>query len=101
MSDQTRISRRTFLRRASATLAAVPVLSLTGAAVATAGAMAADGHAHDYVANAADAADHPDYSEGERCDNCVFWDGNGGCHHADFSGVGVAAGGWCSAWIGG
>ncbi|WP_024329852.1 high-potential iron-sulfur protein [Thioalkalivibrio sp. ALR17-21] len=100
MSDKTDISRRTFLRRASAAVAAIPVVSMTGMSVAKAKPMAEDGHAHNYVADAANA-DHPDYSEGERCDNCAFWDGNGGCHHADFQGVNVSANGWCDAWVSG
>lgn len=53
-----------------------------------------------YVHDAADAADHAQYEEGEICANCSLWTGGdadwGGC--AIFPGKDVAAAGWCAAW---
>jgi hypothetical protein len=65
---------------------------------------AEDGHAWDYVNHAADAADHPEYEEGEICANCIFWaeeieDGWGECMHPDFEDVLVNAQGWCAAYV--
>ena len=47
--------------------------------------------------DAADAADHPAYEEGERCDNCMFYQaGTEGCQL--FPQNSVEAGGWCQSW---
>lgn len=61
---------------------------------------AEDGHAHEYVTDAADAADHPRYEEGQTCRNCTFWrqeveDEWGPCVHPEFRDVLVNANGWC------
>ncbi|MCP1675844.1 hypothetical protein J2T57_002999 [Natronocella acetinitrilica] len=46
--------------------------------------------------------DHPDYSEGEVCQNCQLYTNPNGdwgpC--AAFGGRLVAANGWCTAWVG-
>ena len=103
MSDQHQVNRRAFLRRASAAIAAIPVVSLVGMPAAKAAARAEDGHRHDYVNNATDAAGHPDYVEGAVCKNCAFWGGGdaewGQCFHQDFQGVQVNANGWCDVYI--
>ncbi|WP_019589263.1 MULTISPECIES: high-potential iron-sulfur protein [unclassified Thioalkalivibrio] len=107
MSDKHNANRRAFLRRASAAVAAIPVVSLMGTqSVHAAEEKAEDGHAHDYVNDAADAADHPQFQEGARCDNCAFWnanadapDGWGGCFHQDFQNVLVNEAGWCDAHV--
>ncbi|WP_018934641.1 high-potential iron-sulfur protein [Thioalkalivibrio sp. ALJ24] len=107
MSDKHNADRRAFLRRASAAVAAIPVVSLVGTqSLHAADEKAEDGHAHDYVNDSADAADHPQYEDGARCDNCAFWDANvdapdgyGGCFHQAFQNVLVAEGGWCDAHV--
>ncbi|WP_018867881.1 MULTISPECIES: high-potential iron-sulfur protein [unclassified Thioalkalivibrio] len=103
MSDQPNANRRKFLRQASAAVAAIPVVSMVGISSAKADTKAEDGHAHNYVNDAADA-DHADYSEGEKCKNCAFWGGGddqwGQCFHADFQGVQVNADGWCDEYVG-
>ena len=105
MSDSTNHGRRRFLAGSAAVVASIPVAALVHQRRAVAAERAEEGHAHDYVHDAADAADHPDYEEGERCDNCAFWAGEqdngwGGCHHPDFQDVLVRAGGWCYEWVG-
>ncbi|WP_018938000.1 MULTISPECIES: high-potential iron-sulfur protein [unclassified Thioalkalivibrio] len=105
MSDQPNANRRKFLRQASAAVAAIPVISMAGMSTAKAdNPKAEDGHRHDYVNNAADAAGHEDYSEGEKCKNCAFWGSGdaewGQCFHADFQGVQVNAAGWCDEYVG-
>ncbi len=106
MSKETDQSRRKFLKGSAAAVAAIPLATLVTHRRAEAKAKAEDGHAHDYVNDAADAAAHDAYEEGARCDNCAFWageqeDGWGGCHHPDFSDVLVRAEGWCDVWAGG
>ncbi|MBS3800312.1 MAG: high-potential iron-sulfur protein [Thioalkalivibrio sp.] len=105
MSEQPNIKRRNFLRQASAAVAAIPVVSVVGMSAAKASAaLAEDGHAHNYVNNAADA-DHPDHKAGQMCQNCAFWGGGdaeqGQCYHADFQGVHVSASGWCKEFVSG
>ncbi|WP_018865309.1 MULTISPECIES: high-potential iron-sulfur protein [Thioalkalivibrio] len=104
MSDQPNANRRAFLRRASVAVAAIPLASLTTFGVAYAKPKAEDGHAHDYVNDAADAADHDAYEDGAICENCAFWAGEeengwGGCHHQAFQDVLVNAEGWCDAHV--
>lgn len=106
MTDETDFHRRRFLRNVAVTLATIPVASLVLHPHRQARAdkpRAEDGHAHDYVNDAADA-DHPAFEEGQRCDNCAFWAGEqengwGGCHHPDFQGVLVKADGWSSVYV--
>lgn len=86
------------------TVAALPLATLIHQRRVQAMAKAEDGHALDYVNDAAES-DHPDREEGQRCETCAFWageeeDGWGGCHHPEFSDVMVNASGWCSAWAG-
>lgn len=105
MSDRSDNSRRRFLKGSAAVVAAIPLATLVQHRRAFAKAEAEEGHAKDYVHDAADAADHDKYKEDSRCENCAFWageeaDGWGGCHHPDFSDVLVNADGWCSAWAG-
>jgi len=105
MTDETNLNRRRFLRRAAVTVAAIPVASLVlqpHRHVRADTPKAEDGHDHDYVNDAADA-DHANYQEGQKCENCAFWAGEqengwGGCHHPDFQGVLVNAEGWCSVY---
>jgi hypothetical protein len=50
-----------------------------------------------YVEDAADAADHPAYEEGEVCDNCMFWQADSeGCQL--FPQNSVEPAGWCQSW---
>ena len=104
MTDETDTARRAFLRKLAALGAVAP---MAGAAITAAGPAAAEeraeeGHAHDYVHNAADAADHPRFREGSQCSNCAFWQGGddewGACQHPSFRNVLVAAEGWCSIY---
>ena len=106
MADTTNPGRRRFLRRTAVTLAALPVAGIVFQPHRQARAdrpRAEDGHAHDYVNHAADASDHPEFQEGNICENCAFWSGEvengwGGCHHPDFADVLVNANGWCDAY---
>lgn len=98
-------NRRKFLKTSAMAVAALPLSALVHQRVVKAMPQAEDGHAHDYVNDAADAEGHPQYQEGQRCDNCAFWGGEedngwGTCMHPDFSDVLVRADGWCDAWIG-
>lgn len=103
MSSQHQANRRRFLRQASAALAAIPVVSLVGMPSVSAAERAEDGHAHEYVRNAADATGHEGYTEGAKCGKCAFWGGNdaewGQCFHPDFQGVQVNAQGWCDEFV--
>lgn len=105
MPDTFETARRAFLRKITAFGAAVPFagLGITAASPAFADEeRAEEGHAHDYVHDAADAEDHARFQEGSNCANCAFWQGGddewGGCQHPDFRDVLVAADGWCSAY---
>lgn len=104
MSEKTDEGRRRFLRTSVMAVAALPLSTLVHQRRVQAMPKAEDGHALDYVNDAADA-DHANYEEGQRCDNCAFWageesDGWGTCHHPQFSGVMVNSEGWCSAYAG-
>ncbi len=105
MKDSPDNSRRKFLKGSAAVVAAIPLSTLVAHKQAFAKAEAEEGHAHDYVHDAADASDHEAFQDDARCDNCAFWageeaDGWGGCHHPDFRDVLVRAEGWCSVWAG-
>lgn len=105
MSNEPDNNRRKFLKGSAAVVAAIPLAALVRHRQAFAKAEAEEGHALDYVHDAADAAGHDKFQEGSRCDNCAFWageeaDGWGGCYHPEFSDVLVNANGWCSAWAG-
>ena len=100
------VSRRGFLKFGAYGLLAVPVAGLGWSTQAKAMERldedSAEAQALDYVHDAADA-DHPSYEEGQVCDNCDLWtdptaEDWGPC--AVFPGKLVAAGGWCSAWVG-
>lgn len=96
-------SRRTFMRNSLMGLAALPL----GAGILSKNAFAQDlprldpdsdqAKALNYVENASDASDHPAYEEGERCDNCMFWQADSqGCQL--FPQNSVEPGGWCQSW---
>ncbi|SEL16981.1 high-potential iron-sulfur protein [Halomonas daqiaonensis] len=96
-------SRRDFMRNSLLGLAALPL----GAGILSKSAFAQDlprldpsadqAQALNYVENASDASDHPAYSEGERCDNCMFWQAESqGCQL--FPQNSVEPGGWCQSW---
>lgn len=98
-------SRRKFLKTGAVAVATISVATLATEKKAFAQTKAEDGHAHDYVNDAANAQGHDKFQEGANCENCAFWageeeDGWGGCHHPDFSGVLVNSNGWCSQWAG-
>jgi hypothetical protein len=107
MPDELSKDRRKFLRKALFTATALPIVGygVTAARPALASdPQAEDGHALAYVNDAADAAGHEAYEEGQLCENCIFWsgeeaDGWGGCMHPDFEGVLVNAQGWCEAYL--
>ncbi|MFC2991202.1 high-potential iron-sulfur protein [Halomonas tibetensis] len=97
-------SRRDFMRNSMLGLAALPL----GAGILSRSAFAQDlprldpgadqAQALNYVEDAAEAADHPAYEEGERCDNCMFYQaGNQGCQL--FPQNSVEPAGWCQSWI--
>lgn len=96
-------SRRDFMRNSLLGLAALPL----GAGILSQSAFAdtlprvdpesTEAKNLSYVEVASDASDHEQYAEGERCDNCMFFqEGNEGC--ALFPGKSVEPGGWCQAW---
>ncbi|MCP1314081.1 MULTISPECIES: high-potential iron-sulfur protein [unclassified Halomonas] len=100
MADQ---SRRKFMRDSMLGLAALPlgagILSRTAYAQSLPrldpGAPAAQ--ALNYVERAPDASDHPAFSEGELCSNCMFFTAaNEGCQL--FPENSVAPEGWCQSW---
>ncbi|MDI5893028.1 high-potential iron-sulfur protein [Halomonas rhizosphaerae] len=96
-------SRRDFMRNSLLGLAALPL----GAGILSKSAFAQDlprldpsaeqAQALNYVENASDASDHPAYEEGERCDNCMFFQAdNEGCQL--FPENSVEPAGWCQSW---
>lgn len=96
-------SRRDFMRTSLLGLAALPL----GAGILSKTAFAQDlprldpsadqAQALNYVEDAADAADHPAYEEGERCDNCMFYQADSeGCQL--FPQNSVEPAGWCQSW---
>lgn len=96
-------SRRDFMRNSLLGLAALPL----GAGILSKNAFAQDlprldpsaeqAQALNYVENASDASDHPAYEEGERCDNCMFFQADSeGCQL--FPENSVEPGGWCQSW---
>ena len=96
-------SRRDFMRHSLMGIAALPL----GAGILSKSAFAQDlppldpsaeqAQALNYVENAADAADHPAYAEGERCDNCMFFQADtNGCQL--FPQNSVEPAGWCQSW---
>ncbi len=96
-------SRRRFLRRSAAGLAAVPAAGFL--ASATAGKPKLEpsdpqAKALNYVHDASEASDHSAFKEGANCANCTQWQGGdkewGAC--AIFPGKNVNANGWCTAW---
>ncbi len=100
MADQ---SRRDFMRHSLLGIAALPL----GAGILSRRAFAQElprldpsaeqAQALNYVEDAAEASDHPAYEEGERCDNCMFYQAdNQGCQL--FPQNSVEPGGWCQSW---
>jgi len=96
-------SRRDFMRTSLLGLAALPL----GAGILSKAAFADtlprldpssdQAQALNYVEDAADAADHPAYEEGEVCDNCMFWQADSeGCQL--FPQNSVEPKGWCQSW---
>ncbi|AXY42444.1 high-potential iron-sulfur protein [Halomonas sp. JS92-SW72] len=96
-------SRRDFMRNSLLGLAALPL----GAGILSKTAFADtlprldpesdQAQALNYVEDAADAADHPAYEEGEVCDNCMFWQADSeGCQL--FPQNSVEPKGWCQSW---
>ncbi|WP_290652326.1 high-potential iron-sulfur protein [Aquisalimonas sp.] len=105
MTKPTDTGRRRFLKTGAMAVAALPLSTLIHQRSVKAMPQAEDGHALDYVNDAADAADHPEYEEGQYCHNCAFWagaedNGWGQCHHPEFADVLVNEDGWCSVWAG-
>ncbi|WP_163558564.1 high-potential iron-sulfur protein [Halomonas sp. NO4] len=95
--------RRDFLRQGLLGLAALPL----GAGLLTRRGLAQElprldpaseaARALNYVENASDASDHPAYSAGETCRNCLFFEADSqGCQL--FPQNRVAPGGWCQSW---
>lgn len=100
MADQ---SRRDFMRHSLLGIAALPL----GAGILSRRAFAQElprldpsaeqAQALNYVEDAAEASNHPAYEEGERCDNCMFYQAdNQGCQL--FPQNSVEPGGWCQSW---
>ncbi|ALM51586.1 high-potential iron-sulfur protein [Halomonas huangheensis] len=99
-------SRRKFLRQSLIGLAALPL----GSAVLSIGAQARDlprldenstqAKALGYVEKASDAEDNADWSEGENCSNCMFYNTETQACQL-FPQNSVAAAGWCQSWVAG
>ncbi|MFP4263737.1 MAG: high-potential iron-sulfur protein [Halomonas sp.] len=96
-------SRRDFMRHSLMGIAALPL----GAGILSSKAFAQDlprldpsaenAEALNYVEDASEASDHPAYEDGQRCDNCMFWQAdNEGCQL--FPENSVEPGGWCQSW---
>ncbi|MCG5527176.1 MULTISPECIES: high-potential iron-sulfur protein [Halorhodospira] len=103
MDDTIDPNRRRLLQATTLAAAAIPLSALVHQRTATAMPQADDGHAHDYVSDAADAEDHARYESGQRCADCRFWegeveDGYGECSHPDFADVLVNGDGWCDVF---
>ncbi|MHB0776331.1 high-potential iron-sulfur protein [Halomonas sp. WWR20] len=96
-------SRRDFVRHSLLGLAALPL----GAGILSQRALAQEltpldpdnpqAKALNYVTDASQASDHPAYSEGEHCANCMFFvEANHGCQL--FPQHSVEPQGWCQSW---
>ena len=91
------ISRRQLLAISAATAATVPVLALTGRALAADARLDpndAQASALSYV--------HESPDPGKLCSNCALYTGDAGAEWGPcniFPGKQVAAAGWCSAWV--
>ncbi|MWJ27579.1 high-potential iron-sulfur protein [Halomonas sediminis] len=96
-------SRRKFMRNSLMGLAALPL----GAGILSKAAFAqtlprldpssSNAQALNYVEVASEASDHPAYSEGEFCNNCMFFvEENEGCQL--FPQNSVEPQGWCQSW---
>lgn len=97
-------SRRAFMRSSMLSLAALPlgagILSKTAFAqeLPRLDPSASNAQALNYVEDAANASDHPAYEEGQRCDNCMFYNAdNQGCQL--FPENSVEPAGWCQSWV--
>lgn len=90
------ISRRHAIRLLGVTAASVPLAGLVTAHAAELPKLSPD----DATAKALGYV-HETAVEGQRCNNCNFWQGGdaewGGCPL--FPGKGVSANGWCKSWI--
>ena len=96
-------SRRDFMRNSMLGLAALPlgagILSKTAFAqeLPRLDPASSNAQALNYVEDASEASDHPAYEEGERCDNCMFFNAETqGCQL--FPENSVEPGGWCQSW---
>ena len=96
-------SRRDFMRNSMLGLAALPlgagILSKTAFAqeLPRLDPSSSNAQALNYVEDASEASDHPAYEEGERCDNCMFFNAETeGCQL--FPENSVEPGGWCQSW---
>lgn len=96
-------SRRDFIRHSLMGLAALPlgagILSTRTFAqeLPRLDPQAPEAKALNYVEEASQASDHPAFEEGERCDNCMFFQpDNEGCQL--FPGKSVEPAGWCQSW---
>ncbi|ABM63141.1 high-potential iron-sulfur protein [Halorhodospira halophila] len=103
MTESIDHNRRRLLQASTLMAAAIPLSALVHHRTATAAPQADDGHAHDYVGDAADAEDHARYQAGQQCQDCRFWEGEveggyGECSHPDFADVLVSADGWCDVF---
>ncbi len=106
MTDQT-LSRRRLLKRALASLAAVPAAALIAPRVATAEALTEADPTAQSLAYVTDATKvnpklHTNFKPGQKCANCIQYTGaagaaEGGC--PIFGTRTVKAAGWCKIWM--
>jgi hypothetical protein len=107
MSD-VRISRRSLLKGALLTVAAVPAASLLSRQALAANPLVDPndaqakslGYVHD--ATKVDTKANPNFKAGQHCANCIQYtgkagDAEGGCNL--FPGKNVKAAGWCKVWV--
>lgn len=96
-------SRRTFMRNSMLGLAALPfgagILSPTAFAQTLPRLAPSEPSAQalNYVEEASDASDHPAYSEGEVCSNCMFFNADTEVCQL-FPENSVEPDGWCQSW---
>ena len=105
--SQSKLNRRTFLRRSVAASAVLPLGAIPISLIAQDNqvseddpAAAALGYKHD--ASTVDTAKYPQKQDGQHCANCKLYTGAdgdewGGC--GIFPGKQVNAEGWCAAWV--
>jgi hypothetical protein len=105
--NNSKLGRRSFIRRSATVAAAIPLGAIPMTLLASGSqvseddpAAAALGYKHD--ASTVDAAKYPQHKDGQLCSNCKLYtadadSGWGAC--GIFPGKQVNGDGWCAAWV--